>query len=255
MSQPVLIEEVGDVAVLTLNRPQALNALNVDLLSGLVTALQDVQSAGAIVLQGAGRAFCAGEDLTETLAPQTGSAEELRVAFDQLQDLTRLTAGAACPVISAVQGYAIGGGAEIALAADWVIAGPEARMRFPEAVIGHAPTGGITARLPLMVGLMRAKELLLSGRWVSAEEGLRIGLFSEISEDPKSRALAVATEMSRHPRRSQAGVKRSIELAVVPQQETYLQLEVEVASYCFASAETAQSFSDFRDRPRAQPTS
>ncbi|MBY4128148.1 enoyl-CoA hydratase/isomerase family protein [Rhodococcus fascians] len=248
----VLVDEVGNVAVVTLNRPKSLNALNTDLLSSLVDALRGVQSAGAIVLQGAGRAFCAGEDLHETLAPQTGSAEELRVAFHQLQDLTRLIAGAPCPVVSAVQGYAVGGGAEIALTADFVIGGPEARLKFPEAVIGHAPTGGITARLPLMVGLLRAKQLLMTGRLVEPDEGLAWGLYTELHDDPRARALELATELAAYPRRSQAGVKRAIELALVPQQDTYLQLEVELASYCFASAETAESFVAFRDRDRTK---
>lgn len=141
MSEPsVLVEYVDDVAVVTLNRPQSLNALNTDLLSTFVEALRTAQNAGAIVVQGAGRAFCAGEDLHETLAPKTGSADELRVAFHQLQDLTRLMAGAPCPVVSAVHGYAVGGGAEIAVTADFVVGGPQARIKFPEAVIGHAPT-------------------------------------------------------------------------------------------------------------------
>ncbi|WP_455902113.1 enoyl-CoA hydratase/isomerase family protein [Rhodococcus gordoniae] len=251
MSEPsVLVEHVGDVAVLTLNRPQALNALNTELLDDLVGALRSAQSAGAIVVQGAGRAFCAGEDLKETLAPRTGTAEELRVAFRQLQDLTRLMVGAPCPVVSAVHGYAVGGGAEIALTADFVIGGPGARLKFPEAVIGHAPTGGITARLPLMVGLLRAKQLLLTGRWVEPADGLNWGLYTELDDDPRSRALELATELAAYPRRSQSAVKRAIELALVPQQETYLQMEVELASYCFESAETAESFVAFRNRDR-----
>ncbi|WP_172652876.1 enoyl-CoA hydratase/isomerase family protein [Rhodococcus opacus] len=253
MSEPsVLVEYVDDVAVVTLNRPQSLNALNTDLLSTFVEALRTAQNAGAIVVQGAGRAFCAGEDLHETLAPKTGSADELRVAFHQLQDLTRLMAGAPCPVVSAVHGYAVGGGAEIAVTADFVVGGPHARIKFPEAVIGHAPTGGITSRLPLMVGLLRAKQLLLTGRWVEPSEGLEWGLYSELHDDPRARALELATQLASYPRRSQAGVKRAIELALVPQQETYLQLEVELASHCFASAETEESFVAFRNRDRAE---
>ncbi|MGV7636631.1 enoyl-CoA hydratase/isomerase family protein, partial [Mycobacterium kansasii] len=113
--------------------------------------------------------------------------------------------------------------------ADFVVAGPAARLRFPEVVIGHAPTGGITARLPVMVGLTRAKELLLTGRWVDAEEGLRLGLYMEVVDDPRERALEFAGTLASHPQRSQAAVKRAIEFASVAQQETYLQLEVEMA--------------------------
>ncbi|PJK22591.1 enoyl-CoA hydratase/isomerase family protein [Mycolicibacterium goodii] len=247
----VQTENIDGVSVITLNRPDVLNALNIDLLSSLVEALRDqTRCARSIVVQGAGRAFCAGEDLTETLAPETGSPDELRVAFGQLQDITRLMTAAPCPVVAAVHGYAIGGGAEIALAADFVIAGPAARMKFPESVIGHAPTGGITGRLPMMVGLLRAKDLLLTGRWVEPQEGLAIGLYTEVSDDPKARAVELARTLAANPPRSQSSVKSAIELAAFAAQEANLRMEVDMASYCFASAETAQSFEDFRTRDR-----
>lgn len=247
----VITDHVGSVAVITLNRPEVLNALNVDLLAALVGALRaETAVSSAVVVQGAGRAFCAGEDLTETLAPKTGSADELRLAFDQLQDITRLIAGAPCPVVSAVHGYAVGGGAEIALAADFVIAGPSARMKFPEGVIGHAPTGGITGRLPLMVGTLRAKDLLLTGRWVDPVEGHAIGLYTELADDPKRRAIDLAHALAESPRRSLSSVKQAIELAAHANQELNLRMEVDMASYCFASPETEQSFSAFRNRDR-----
>lgn len=248
-SNTVLTDQVGDVTVITLNRPHALNALNIELLESLVRSLRAAaRSALAIVVQGAGRAFCAGEDLKETLAPRTGSAEELRIAFEQLQDLTRVMTSAPCPVVSAVNGYAVGGGAEIALAADFVIAGPQAKLRFPESVIGHAPTGGITARLPLMVGVLRAKDLLLTGRWVEPTEGLSIGLYTELADDPHGRALELATSLAGNPRRSQSSVKRAIELALVATQETHLQMEVDMASYCFDSDDARESFTRFQQR-------
>lgn len=248
----VQTENIDGVSVITLNRPDVLNALNVELLRALVEALRsETASAKAVVVQGAGRAFCAGEDLSDTLAPETGSPDELRVAFGQLQDITRLMTAAPCPVVAAVHGYAIGGGAEIALAADFVIAGPGARMKFPESVIGHAPTGGITGRLPLMVGLLRAKDLLLTGRWVEPQEGLTIGLYTEIADDPKARSMELAHTLAVNPRRSQSSVKAAIELASYTGQEMNLRMEVDMASYCFASAETAQSFDDFRRRERS----
>lgn len=127
MGEPaVLVEHVtSSIVKITLNRPRALNALNFELLSTLVTALRENQNAQVIVLEGAGdRSFCAGEDLKQTLAPKTGSGEELRYSFELLQELTRLTSSSKVLVIAAVQGYAIGGGAELALAADFVIGGP-----------------------------------------------------------------------------------------------------------------------------------
>lgn len=87
---------------------------------------------------------------------------------------------------------------------------------------------------------------------VEPSEGLEWGLYTELHDDPRARALELATQLASYPRRSQAGVKRAIELALVPQQETYLQFEVELASHCFASAETEESFVAFRNRDRAE---
>src|ERR1700730_1779351 len=144
MTRSVLVEASGGVATIALNRPESLNAINVELLAGLVDALRKARDARAIVLMGNGRAFCVGEDLKQTLAPRTGEASELRDAFEQLQEVTRLITSVQCPVLAAVQGYAVGGGAELALAADLVVAAPDAQFRFPEVPIGHAVTGGIS---------------------------------------------------------------------------------------------------------------
>lgn len=253
----VLVDRPSDgVARITLNRPKALNALNVNLLYSLVSELRNAQndsSTRVIILGGAGdRSFCAGEDLKQTLAPRTGSAAELRESFEKLQDLTRLTSSARCIVIAAVQGYAIGGGAEIALGADLVIGGPAAKFRFPEVPIGHAATGGITLRLSLLVGLLRAKELLLTGRWAEAEEALKIGLLTEIAEDPKARALELAKTLASMPGVSLASSKTSLERALFPGMEACLQDEINVASYCFSQGDASKAFSDFAAR-KPQP--
>lgn len=243
---PVVVESgPGDVAVITLNRPHALNALNVDLLVGLTDALREVHGGGPVVVRGAGRAFCVGEDLKETLAPRTGTAEELRTAFELLQDVTRLMVGNPAPVVAAVQGYAVGGGAEIALAADLVVLERGTRIRFPEVPIGHAHTGGISARLPQLVGLMRAKELLLTGRWIDAEEASRIGLVTTVADDASRAALDLAATLGGQPARSLAATKRAVEAACSTQLEPTLRLEVEAALYCFASAEAEATFERF----------
>jgi len=228
-----------------------LNALNIDLLKRLVDALRAAHEAGkrVIIFEGAGeRSFCAGEDLKETLAPMTGSAEELRVAFAKLQDITRLTSSSEALVIAAVHGYAIGGGAEIALAADFVIGGPDAKFRFPEVPIGHAATGGITLRLTHMVGLLRAKELLLRGQFIPAKEALAMGLLSELVEDARSRAMELALELEKLPSISAANSKASLERLVFPNMETALADEVNIASYCFAQSDAAQAFENFAAR-------
>ncbi|KAH6991128.1 putative coenzyme A synthetase [Ilyonectria sp. MPI-CAGE-AT-0026] len=253
-SNSVLVEHpASGIVRIILNRPKALNALNADLLDNLVRALRENAQARIIVLEGAGeRSFCAGEDLKQTLAPVTGTAQELREAFHKLQDLTRLTSSSQAVVIAAVQGFAIGGGAELALAADFVIGGPAAKFRFPEVPIGHAATGGITLRLTHLVGLLKAKDLLLTGRWIESSEALKIGLLSEISEDPKRRALELAVEMAKLPAISLASSKTSLERALFTNMEACLQDEVNVASYCFAQSDATKAFSDFAARKTRQ---
>lgn len=249
-ANPILVTHpAAGIVRITLNRPKALNAINVDLLNGLTASLSEYASARVIILEGAGdRSFCAGEDLKQTLAPRTGSPEELREAFQKLQDVTRLTSSASAIVVAAVQGYAIGGGAEIALAADFVIGGPNAQFKFPEASIGHAVTGGISLRLVPMVGLLKAKQLLMLGNFTSAEEALRIGLITEIAGDPKQRALELAMELASRPRIAVMNSKTSLERASFANMETVLHDEVNVASYCFAQSAAADAFSNFASR-------
>ncbi|KAG5758771.1 hypothetical protein H9Q72_013098 [Fusarium xylarioides] len=246
----VLVEHpIPSVVRITLNRPKSLNALNAPLLSSFVEALRANASARIIILEGQGdRSFCAGEDLKQSLAPKTGSAEELKQAFDQLKDITRLTSSSKSIVIAAVQGFAIGGGAEIALAADFVIGGPGAKFRFPEISLGHAVTGGITLRLPHMVGLLKAKELLLTGRWVDADESLKLGLLTEISHDPKVRALELARQLSELPSVSLASSKTSLEKTLFENMESCLEDEVNVASHCFAQSDAALGYANFAAR-------
>jgi enoyl-CoA hydratase/carnithine racemase len=248
MSATVSIDRDGAVAVVRLQRPHRLNAINVALLEDLVAALRAVAEERVVVLEGAGRAFCVGEDLKETLAPQTGSGAELRHAFDLLQEVTRLLTGAPAVFVAAVQGYAVGGGAELALAADLVVGETGLRMRFPEVTLGHAVTGGISARLPAIVGLLRAKELLLSGRWIEAEEALGLGLLNRVEADARAAARAWAAELAQSPARSLAATKRGLEMAALAQQETVLAAEVNAASWCFAAEEAQHSIDDFRSR-------
>ncbi|KIX04694.1 uncharacterized protein Z518_05564 [Rhinocladiella mackenziei CBS 650.93] len=258
MVQPCVVSThiSSSILKLTLNRPKSLNAINADLLEELVARLKQAGNdpdIRIIILEGEGpRSFCAGEDLKETLAPETGSFEELQTAFHKLQDITRLTSSSDKLVITAVQGYAVGGGAEIALAADFVIGGPNAKFKFPECALGHAVTGGISIRLPHLVGLLKAKELMISGRFVEAEEALRIGLLTELVEDPKDRAVQLALELEKLPNKAARCSKTSLERAIFPLMEDVLSSEVQGANLCFAQDDAVQAFRNFQERKRRQ---
>ena len=246
----VATTDLRAVRVLRLNRPEALNALNVDMLEELIDGLRAARDCGAIVIEGEGRAFCVGEDLKESLAPRTGGAEELRTSLEMLQEITRLMTACPAPIVCAINGFAIGGGAELPLAADLVVAHPSTRFRFPEVSLGHAPTGGASLRLPAVVGLMRAKELLLTSRWIEADEAQRIGLVTELADDPGARARELAEQLANFPRRSLAATKRGLELAAASTQEVAMAAEVDAAIYCFAAAEAQQSMTDFQNGKR-----
>ncbi|MCJ1388134.1 hypothetical protein MMC18_000979 [Xylographa bjoerkii] len=250
---PILIDyPLPSTTRLTLNRPSSLNALSVPLLHSLVSALRSF-STPILILQGSGTAaFCAGEDLHESLAPLTHSTEELLASLNILQDIARLTSGAGAVTICAVEGYAVGGGAEIALGCDFVIAGPGAQFWFPEVGIGHAVTGGISQRLGLLVGLLRAKELLLTGRRVGAEEALRMGMVSEVVVDPKGRAVQLARELEGKPRAALRAAKVGLERAMFPDAERVLGEEVLAAGECMGMAEAGRVFEEFRGREKSK---
>lgn len=173
----VRLETRGGVATITLNRPEQRNALNtrvcIELLAAARSANAD-DSVRVVIVRGAGTVFCAGADLKErsTMTPDEVRARRLRAfaAYDALENITK-------PCIAVVHGPAVGSGCEIATSCDFVIAGDRASFRYPEALRG---TIGATQRLPRIVGRALALELLYTGRAVSAEEALRIGLVNRV---------------------------------------------------------------------------
>jgi methylglutaconyl-CoA hydratase len=196
--QPPLLLDIGDdgIATVTLNRPHALNALNRALASALRDAcghLRERADVRAVIVTGAGeRAFCAGADLRERGSMTAAERNEHRAGIEAAaEDLASLP----MPTIAAVRGYALAGGTEIAIACDLRVAGTDAIFGVPEVKIGIFPGAGGVLRLPPLVGLGNARDLLFTGRHVSAEEALQMGLVTRLvaPEDvlPTSRELAV----------------------------------------------------------------
>jgi 2-(1,2-epoxy-1,2-dihydrophenyl)acetyl-CoA isomerase len=152
-----------------------------ELTAGLAAAFARARQDGArvIVLAGRGRAFCSGHDLKEEFPPETVLATRLRV--EQIQDVTRAIRRFPGPVIAAVHGYALGAGCEFALGCDLVVAAEDAQFGFPEVSVGLSVTGGISRLLPLLVGPVRAKELLLLGDRFGAARALELGLVNLVA--------------------------------------------------------------------------
>ena len=177
----VLYHREVDVGIITLNRPKRLNAINSDLLSGLIQQLHrsgNDNDVSSVVLTGAGRAFCAGEDLKETSAGK--SLAQWTREVEALQETQRIIMRLGKPLIAAINGYAVGGGLEFALSCDIRVAGEDAKFGFPETGVGLTVTNSGTKLIAQIVGLGKAKELILTGDIIDAEEAMRIGLVNKV---------------------------------------------------------------------------
>jgi len=193
VSQELLEFEVQDgTAVLTLNRPEARNALSVALQDALIAGFREVErrdDIGAAILTGAGKAFCAGFDLKEIASGFGGGDGQGRQT-----ELAGLVDGLSVPLIGAINGFAITGGFELALACDVLIASSEARFADTHTRVGMVPGWGLSQRLPRAIGIYRAKELSLTGNFIDAEMAERWGLVNRVVAPeeliPTCRALA-----------------------------------------------------------------
>jgi enoyl-CoA hydratase len=185
LSDLILAERRGTTAILTLNRPDALNALSPAILEALASRIAEVadSNARALIVTGAGRAFAAGADIAamRQMTPLEGGEFSAlgHATFAALEELP-------IPTIAAVNGFALGGGCELALACDWIWAAEKARIGQPEVNLGLLPGFGGTSRLVRRVGVAWARELVLSGEAIGCDVALRIGLVNRSFEDPEA---------------------------------------------------------------------
>jgi enoyl-CoA hydratase len=203
----VLSDEIGPVRVLTMNRPEARNALSPELIEALYTALRDADddpSVQVVVLTGADPAFCAGVDLKA--AQRLGS-----VYFEQFreQSCIRQTALMRKPIVGAVNGAVFTGGLEMALGCDFLIASERAVFADTHARVGILPGGGMTARLPQVVGAAMARRLSMTGEVVDAARAEQIGLVTEVVPHDRllPRAVDLAGQIAEVPASIMAGLK------------------------------------------------
>jgi enoyl-CoA hydratase/carnithine racemase len=192
MYQTLQYRENEAIATIQLHRPQKKNSLNAQMRQEMERLFRDVARNAAIravIITGNDEIFCAGADISEMEG--TASAEaayqharEFQVLFDQIESLPQ-------PIIAAVSGYALGGGCELAMAADFRIASASARFGLPEIKIGAFPGGGGTQRLARLIGVAKAKEMILTGDPITAQEAFTVGLVMKVT--PKENLLAEAT--------------------------------------------------------------
>jgi enoyl-CoA hydratase len=197
MSEPVLwVDRDGGIVTLTLNRPHVMNALSRELRAAIVQAFRDVEeddAAGVVILTGAGRAFTAGLDLKE-LGGETVGSSDVREAVGGAANVVEAVERCTRPVIGAVNGVAVTGGFELALACDLLVASTAARFADTHARVGIFPGWGLSQKLSRIVGPGRAKELSLTGNYCTADQALAWGLVNRVVEPhellPTCKALA-----------------------------------------------------------------
>lgn len=222
------IEHHGAVALLRLSRPEQLNALSLEMkdeLAEVLASLLGDSAVRALVVTGAGRAFCAGADLTD-LAPESGVAFAERLRRLQ-QSLIEQIARAEIPVIGAINGPAVGGGFAIAAACDILLAAPKAYFLAPQLGLGLAPDLGLVATLAARVGGARTRALLLTAARLQAEEAKAWGLVHEIvpATELVQAALGLAAEMAARPAAGIAATKRLLDELEGPDRARILRLE------------------------------
>lgn len=243
----------GDIGLLHLSREKALNALNSTLIGELGQLLSgpDVVGLRALVVTGAGdRAFAAGADITEmagfTAAQAEAFAARGQQVFEQLESLD-------CPTIAAVKGFALGGGCELAMACDIILAGPTAVFGQPEVKLGVIPGFGGTQRLVRRVGRQRALELMLTGRNVKADEAVAIGLALELvaEGEVKDAALDLAGRIARNGPVAVRLARRAVAETDGLDQHAGMAAERSLFGLCFATEDQKEGMAAFVEKRRA----
>jgi enoyl-CoA hydratase len=251
MADEILIEQIEEgITRLVLNRPQKLNAINLAMRSALTQALDviDTSSTRVLILAAAPcRAFSVGGDIDERKQQTPEDIRNMRHSFSN--PYSRLYQ-ARPAVIAAISGFCLGGGLELALAADFRIADETAEFGLPEVTLGVIPAGGGTQRLARLVGLSQAKRMIFTGARIKASQALSIGLVDEVCAQGslEETALKLARSIAKNPPLAVAEAKRCINLGMPMASSEGLALEAEGYLTCIASPERATALQAFAER-------
>jgi len=252
MSQAIELEIRAPVAMIALNRPEKLNAINDAVLEGLRQAIATIagdQTIGAAVLHGRGRTFSAGGDITAMSAmDERAFARTIHLYMDMAKDFL------ACPkpIVAAIHGHALAGGFELACLCDIRVAAENARFGLPDAQLGLSPTSGMTYLLPRIVGLGRAIDLALLAEPIDAREALRIGLVTRVVEPAAllDTASGLAARIASYPRIGMMRSKREFYGALETSFAEATAAEHEGEVVCFRDPATRERFREFVERKR-----
>ena len=255
MTDVVLLERPAEgVVLLRINRPEARNALNLEVRKLLAKHLADIgedTTTRAVVLTGNEKSFAAGADIKEMA--DVGTIEALQRGVHKLW---RAIAGCPKPVIAAVNGYALGGGCELAMTCDIIVAGESARFGQPEVKIGIIPGGGGTQRLTRAVGKYKAMKYILTGEQISAKEAYEMGLASEVVPDPEveGRAIDLARQIAALPPIAIQLAKEAVLAGMDAPLTSALALEAKSAQILFSSQDQKEGMRAFIEKRKPRFT-
>lgn len=246
----LILEKHGRVAVITVNRPEKLNALNIATRREILSAFEELrndQEVRVVVITGAGdKAFIAGADINEFAGRTALQQREIMRsgrAFDVMESFPK-------PVIAMINGFALGGGCELAMACDIRIASTRAKLGQPEIKLGIIPGGGGTQRLPRLVGEGKAMELILTGDMIGAEDALRLGLVNHVvaPEDLEAKTMELANRIAGMSPVALMAAKQAVKNAARLDLRAGLEAEIDLFSLTFSSEDKEEGVHAFIEK-------
>ena len=249
--EDILVSIDDAVAVITLNRPKVLNAMRMQTKRELEDAINKFErddNIRGIIITGEGRAFGAGSDIQEMDVDRNGAettlmSSQAHLLMNRIENLSK-------PVIAAINGYALGGGLELALACDMRVMSTKAKVGVPEVELGVAPCYGGTQRLPRLVGPSRAMDMLLTGRKVGAAEALQMGLADRIAEPEKllDETMELMKAITTKAPKAVAGCKKCVHVAMESSLEDGLRYEAELAGELAETEDAKEGIRAFMEK-------
>jgi enoyl-CoA hydratase len=248
--QNIIFEKEENIAIITFNRPEAMNALNNQTRAEFreaITSVADDDGIKVLILTGSGKAFVAGSDIKEFNQTTPYVAHGINRLGEMVEKLEK-------PVVAAVNGFCLGGGNEIAMGCDIIIASDKARFGQTEINIGIIPGGGATQRLPRLIGVCRAKELIYTGDIISAEEAYRLGLVNRVV--PAEQLMPTAKELAKKIATKSAAAlklaKTAINRGMQTNLESGLKYEYELYSLALSLEDKAEGVNAFLEKRAAK---
>ena len=245
--ETLLTEVVGSVGVITLHRPEALNAINTQMVDELGLVLDEWNDKGlkAVILTGTGRSFAAGADISQM---STFTATEAQQFALHGQRVLRKLEHFPAPTIAAVNGFALGGGCELAMCCDIILSGPKAKFGQPEVTLGVLPGFGGTQRLVRRVGRQAALELMVTGRVIRAEEAVSLGIALRIEDDVLDGAKKLAALIAKQGPVAVRLVKEVVDTTDRLDTDAGLAVEASAFGLCFATNDQTEGMQAFLEK-------